>query len=192
VAGLVLVESGVDNPWRNFNGQFVRIAEAATGRSVPPVKTSGPLRESDIPPAALGQIRAAAAELGPTANEPPRDRLPADAQRMRTWALSQVKHYAANDSPFEGEELSAMIGARKDVAFPLGDRPLVVITSHQAPLDNDPRSIESDRRAQQAALARMSQRGRQVITTRSGHHIQIEEPELVIGAIREVLAATKR
>ena len=39
---------------------------------------------------------AAARQRSPTANEPPRDKLPVDAQRMRTWALSQVKHYATS------------------------------------------------------------------------------------------------
>ena len=76
VAGMVLVDSGQLNPFRYVNGKLVRFAETATGRPVPPVKTSNPLRESDIPPDARAQIEAAARQSVPTANDPPRDKLP--------------------------------------------------------------------------------------------------------------------
>jgi hypothetical protein len=38
-------------------------------------------------------------------------------------------------------------------------------------------------------MAAMSTNGRLVIATHNGHHIQIEEPEFVIPAIRDVLTA---
>ena len=105
---MVLVDAGADNPWRWVDGKLVRFADTATGRSIPAVKTSNPLRESDLPSDALSQIRAAAQRLGPRANEPPRDKLPADAQGMRTWAFGQVKHWAQSDNPFENEELAGL------------------------------------------------------------------------------------
>ena len=36
----------------------------------------------------------------PNVNQPPRDKLPAEVQRLRTWGLSQVKYYAAYANPF--------------------------------------------------------------------------------------------
>jgi pimeloyl-ACP methyl ester carboxylesterase len=185
VAGLVLIESGVDNPIRNRNGQFVRPAETDAGRSIPAVKTAGPLSEAAIPAAALAQIRQAARSLAPTANGAPRNLPPPEAQAMRSWALAQTKHYAATDDPFEGAELAGMLAYRKSTPFPLDSLPVVVLTSG-APSDL-PTDAERDRQAQQAGLATLSRNGHQIVTTRSGHHIQLQEPDLVIRVIRDVL-----
>jgi hypothetical protein len=76
----------------------------APGRLVDVGGCSGPLRVSEIPPAALQQIRAGLPQASAHADEPPRDKLPPDAQRMRTWALGQVGHVAAAVNPFELEE----------------------------------------------------------------------------------------
>jgi pimeloyl-ACP methyl ester carboxylesterase len=43
------------------------------------------------------------------------------------------------------------------------------------------------RRAEHAAVARMSRRGQHRIAEQSGHHIQIEQPDLVTGAIRQII-----
>jgi pimeloyl-ACP methyl ester carboxylesterase len=189
VGGMVLIESGVDDPVRNINGIFVRPARAQARVVAPAVKTAGPpLRESEIPPAALSQIHAAARSLAPTANEPPRNLLPPEAQQMRAWALAQVKHYAATDNPFDDAELAEMLARRRASPAPLGDLRLVVLTS-RGPTDL-PDSIEADRQNQQTGLAALSRRGTQIVTTKSGHHIQIEEPDLVVRAIRSMLFGT--
>jgi hypothetical protein len=123
--------------------------------------------------------------LAPTANEPPRSLLPPEARQMRSWALAQIKHYAATDNPFDDAELAGMIAYRKASLAPLGNMRLIVLTS-RAPTDL-PDSIEADRQRQQTGLAALSHRGMQIVTTKSGHHIQIEEPDLVVRAIRSVL-----
>jgi pimeloyl-ACP methyl ester carboxylesterase len=41
-------------------------------------------------------------------------------------------------------------------------------------------------------LVALSRIGKQVVATRSGHHIQLDEPDLVVAAIREVLQASRR
>src|SRR5437762_8013276 len=76
VAGMVLVEAGADNPLRMLgDGRVVHASDLATERPVPPVKTANPLRESDIPPAALGQMKAGAAEAATRANPGSRRKL---------------------------------------------------------------------------------------------------------------------
>ena len=194
VAGMVLVEAGADDPWRMMgDGRLVRSSELASGRPVPEVKTSGPLRESDIPPAAMGQIRAGLRQASERANEPPRDRLPPEAQRMRTWALGQVGHVVAAVNPFEAEELAALRAGRAVSEHPLGDLPLVVITRGVSEEEGpDGRAFAEEHRRDHAAMAALSRGGRLVVAERSGHHVQLEEPELVISAIREVLAAVRR
>jgi len=102
VGGIVLEESGHESGVAVFrNGRMVRLLETATGRPLPAVKTSNPLRESDLTPALRGRIEAAARQMAPHANDPPRNKLPAEAQPMRAWPFSQVKHWATNDNPFE-------------------------------------------------------------------------------------------
>jgi hypothetical protein len=58
----------------------------------------------------------------------PRDKLPADAQRMRTWDVSQWQHYADASNPSEYEELAALRTQRLSGEAILGDVPLVVLT----------------------------------------------------------------
>jgi pimeloyl-ACP methyl ester carboxylesterase len=194
VSGLVLVEAGADNPWRMMpDGRLVRSADLATGRPVPPAKTASPLRVSDIPPPALQQMRAGLADASRNANEPPRDKLPIEAQRMRTWALGQLGHVAAAVNPFEHEELAGLRADRVRREFPLDDMPLVVITRGISEESGpDGKIFEAEHRQDHATLARMSRNGRFVVAERSGHHVQVDEPELVVTIIQELLVATRR
>ncbi|HEV8358605.1 MAG TPA: alpha/beta hydrolase [Gemmatimonadales bacterium] len=194
VVGLVLVEAGADNPWRmRADGKLVRAADLATGRPIPAIQTSNPLRESDIPPAALRQMQAGLPEAGLHANDPPRDLLPPLAQRMRTWALGQVKHVAAAVNPFEIEELASLRAERMKSEHALGDLPLVVLTrglpEEEGP---DSRAREEDHRQDHAVLATLSRNGKQIIAAHSGHHIQLQEPQLVVSTIQEVVTAARK
>ena len=149
VAGMVLIDSGHENGISNLNSELLRLAEKATGKPIPDMKTAQPLRESDIPAQARRQIEAAARQAVPTANTPPRDKLPADARRMRTWALAQVKHYAASVNPFEAEELAAMLAEQKKKEHPLGAIPLVVLSRGTPAHGGDLRWVEEDRKKNQ-------------------------------------------
>ena len=191
VAGIVLLESGHERGVQVLrNGQLVRLVETATGKPVPEVKTSGPLRESDIPAGPRAQIEAAARSMASRANEPPRDKLPPDARRMRAWAFGQVKHWAANDNPFEGEELAGLLAKWTGTPYPLGDKPLIVL-SRGLPGADIP-EVEKEHKRNQAELLGLSRSARQVIAPQSGHQILLDEPHLVVEAIREVLAAASR
>ena len=193
VAGMVLVEAGADDPVRLLpDGTLTHSSNLATDRSVPPIKTANPLRVSDIPPAALAQMTAGLQQAVATANAPPRDKLPADAQRMRTWALGQLGHVAAAVNPFENEELAGLRAERAKREYPLGDLPLIVLTRGLPEEDGpDAKALEADHRRDHEAVAAMSRRGKLVVATHSGHHVQIDEPALVIQAIRDVLGAPK-
>jgi pimeloyl-ACP methyl ester carboxylesterase len=61
---------------------------------------------------------------------------------------------------------------------PLGDRPLAVLTASRP---------SPERLRDQEEEARASRRSRHVVAERSGHWIPLEEPELVVAAIREVV-----
>src|SRR5436190_207646 len=194
VAGMVLVEAGADDPWRMTpDGKLKRSSELATGAPIPPVKASDPLRVADIPPGIMTQIRAGVAQMSQAPNGPPRNRLPPDAQRMRAWALARIGHILAGVNPVEHEELAALRAERMKSAHPLGDLPLVVIT-RGVPDESGPNAaaMEEEHRKDHTAAAAFSRSGTLVAATHSGHHVQLEEPELVVSAIREVVAAARR
>jgi pimeloyl-ACP methyl ester carboxylesterase len=194
IVGMVLVEAGADDPWRMMpDGKLVRVGDLATTRPIPTVKSANPLRVSDIPPGALSQMTAGAQESAKRANAPPRDKLPPEAQRMRTWALARVEHVAAAVNPYESEELAGLRAERAKTEYPLGDMPLFVLT-RGTPEEGGPdgKALEEEHRRDHVAMAAMSRNGKLVIATHSGHHIQIEEPELVIHAIRSVLTAVPK
>jgi pimeloyl-ACP methyl ester carboxylesterase len=65
----------------------------------------------------------------------------------------------------------------------LGDRPLVVLTAS---------SPSPERIRDQEEAARLSRRGRHVVAEKSGHWIPLDEPELVVEAIREVVTEVLR
>lgn len=189
VAGMMLIDAGRLDPLRYINGSLVRLNETATGRPIPPVKTDNPLRESDIPANARQQMEAGARSLVTRANES-RDKLPDEAKRMRVWALGTIKHVAAYVNPFEAEELALMIAAVKDKEYPLGDLPLTVITAGRAQYDDA--QIQQDHMRSQAAMAKLSRNGKQIVATESGHHVHIDQPQLVTDAIRDLLAAATK
>src|SRR6266508_1744029 len=170
VAGMVLVEAGADNPWRMLlDGKLARSADLVKGAPIPAVKVSGPLRVSDIPPDALSQMKAGAQEL------------------------AQVGHVAAAVNPFEHEELAGLRAERAKSEHPLGDMPLIVLTRGKSEEEgSDGKAFEAEHRREHAAMAAMSRNGKLIIAEHSGHHVQIDEPELVIKAIRDALAAARK
>jgi pimeloyl-ACP methyl ester carboxylesterase len=193
VVGLVLEESGYESGVRVFqNGQLVRLVDTATGRPVPPVRSSDPLQESDLPPDALQQIQAVIRQLGPRANDPPRDLLPESARQMRAWSFRQVKHWATNENPFEGEELASLLARSTSAPYPLGDMPLVVI-SRGLPEQPGPQgqAEEEEHERNQQALTLLSRNSRRVIAGGSRHEVLLYEPNVVVTAVRELLDATR-
>jgi hypothetical protein len=106
--------------------------------------------------------------------------------------MSQIKWYASNNSPFGGDEILALKNARAAAPYPLRDMPLVVLSRGIAIDPAGERGVEreQDRQRHQADLAALSRKGRQVTASAgTGHHIHIDEPQLVIQAIREVVDA---
>lgn len=194
VAGMVLVEAGADNPLRMMpDGKLVRSSDLASGRSIPEVKRSGPLRVSDIPPGALTQMKAGLQQASANANEAPRNKLPPDAQRMRTWVLAQLGHVAGAVNPFENEELAGLRAERAKNQYPFGDKPLIVLTRGLSEDEGpDSKALEVEHRRDHSKLAEMSRNGKLIVATKSGHHVQLDEPELVIKAIQDVLAAVRK
>jgi len=193
VAGMVLVDAGAEDPVRLLpDGKLTHASALAKGQTIPPVKTSDPLRESDLPPRIVGLIQSGIRAIAGHVNDPPRDKLPPEARRMREWSLSQIKHAASNDNPFESEELAAMLAERKKKQNVLGGIPLIVVSRGLAEEDGPQAAQrEEDHRKDQAALVTLSSAGKQIVAARSGHHVPLDEPAVVASAIRDVLQAAR-
>jgi pimeloyl-ACP methyl ester carboxylesterase len=78
------------------------------------------------------------------------------------------------------EQLGAL-GAMGDAArgvTSLGEIPFAVVSGGDQP---------ADIKAAQQALARLSSRGRHVVAAKSGHWIQLDEPDLLVSVVREIV-----
>jgi len=159
VAGLVLVESVHED-------QF-RYPELHVG--APPA-----ICQALAP---LGIVRLLGFALLPSVAEyPPTAQPAAKAQFNQTRFCQTISdEYAAWD------ESSSQVRAAR---HPLGHLPLVVLT-HGLPYLGP--QGEQDWQALQRNLAGLSSNSRSIIATHSGHFIQLEQPDLVIAAIKQAL-----
>ena len=100
---------------------------------------------------------------------------------------------AAAVNPFENEELAGLRAERAKTEHPLGDMPLIVLTRGKSEEEGpDGKAFEVEHRRDHAAMVAMSRNGKLIIAEHSGHHVQIDEPELVVKAIRDALAGTRK
>ena len=196
VAGMVFVDSTTEDTTLNYQGKIVRVRESAKDRPIPAVQTiaSSPPK----PPTAddLKQVEFNRQVFGAPKIESPFDKLPPKVQTLRSWALNNPKLSAATDD-FWAEELQTMYVARSKTPCPLGDIPLVVLIggrSGPAPSGisaEDWKQLVEEKRKQKAELATLSKNSKVIVADKSGHHIQIDEPDLVVGAIRQAVEAAR-
>ncbi len=113
---------------------------------------------------------------GFVAEYPPTVRPAAKAQ------FSQTRHCQTTyDELAAWDESSAQVRAAR---HPLGHLPLVVLTHGISPLGPQGEQVWQ---ALQRDLAGLSSDSAHIIATRSGHYILLEQPDLVIAAIKQVL-----
>lgn len=198
VAGMVLVDATHESTQLMMQGRVARVREMAQDRPIPPVQTmqSSPPQlptEEDI-----RQHEFNREIFGPPAISPPYDRLPAAAQALRLWTLNHPTLSAATDDYF-AEELQEMYSKRETNPAPLDSIPLIVLAGGRwdpAPPQGVTaeawRHLNEEKRAQKADLATLSEQGRLIVDESSGHHIQLENPGLIVEVVREVAAAARR
>ena len=198
VVGMVLVDSTHEDTTLMYQGKLVRVREGAKGIAAPPVQTMQ--RSPPKPPAAedIEQFQFNQKMFGAPKTEPPFDKLPASTQAMRLWFLSQPPRAAAGPD-FWAEELQAMYVARAKTPYQLGDKPLVVLLARPGAGNPPPdvsaeewKRINEEKRQQKIGLANLSRNSKLIVAERSGHHIQLDEPQVVADAIHLVVDAVGR
>ncbi len=114
--------------------------------------------------------------------------------RLLSAALSEYS------SIWPGADMTSVDDRQVDAAhMGFGDRPLVVLV-HDGTRDPPPpgftpeqrSSMEAVRVAGLAALARTSTHGTLIVVKKAGHHIQFDQPDAVIAAVRHVVEAVRR
>jgi pimeloyl-ACP methyl ester carboxylesterase len=96
------------------------------------------------------------------------------------------------------EELQQMYESRKKTPEPIGDRPLIVLAAGRPPTrpPDTPtdlwNEIQREIYDQRGDLARLSRNSKLVRDSSSGHHIHVDNPELVARSIEEVIWAASQ
>ncbi|WP_164851213.1 alpha/beta hydrolase [Larkinella soli] len=195
VAGLVLVDSGLENSLKYVNGKPTRAADISP-RPIPAVQKTATAEDRQLAqtPEARQFLDEVLAKSGiqlkrPTLN-PAYQKLPESARQLRLWASSRYEYYAANDNHFEIDELALLLQYQKAHPQYLKAIPLIVLTKGPGNA-SDTDSAEQERKQAQAALTGLSSNSKQVIAHQSGHHIEVDDPDRVIEAIREVVEAVR-
>jgi pimeloyl-ACP methyl ester carboxylesterase len=187
VAGLILVDGGTETGKFFFNGKRVNIPEDAKGLPIPEPKTKATAEDNQITEEGQKAIKTFMKQVGLPAKEvdPPYDRLPRDIQQLQLWASGQIKHYAVSND-YIIEELAKAFYQRTNHPFELGNMPVTVIT--RGKIDSTDLKYEDERKKAQQDLLLLSHNSKQIIAINSGHHIHLEDPGLIVDAIKEMVA----
>lgn len=116
-----------------------------------------------------------------------RRKLPVEVASAGTSLPFQTKHVTAYFRELDGvDESYAQVRAAQD----LGELPLVVVTERSeraGSLSPDEQAFEGAWDELMDRSARLSRRGRRVIAAHSGHMIQLDRPDIVVNAIRDII-----
>lgn len=194
VAGIVLVDSTHEDTTLFINGKVQRMRELSQRRTIPPIQKTIPVSDKTLAPEERQKLEEFLKQIGPPKIDPPYDQSPQRVQEMRLWAKAQPQHYEADNDPYWGEEFAEFYASRKAQPYPLGETPLIVLTrgKREYPDTEAGTKLNDDRKRMQLDLLNLSRNSKQIIATTSGHHIQLDDPKLVIDAIRQVVEAVRR
>jgi pimeloyl-ACP methyl ester carboxylesterase len=186
VVGMVLVDSAFEGQRVGVGGEkTIRLGESAKGRAVPRPREQ--MLETDRTTGS--KENSAEGSLDPMYNP-----LPPPTRKMQVWAQSLAKTDYAEASQREwSEEYFARWLAMSQKGV-LGSIPLIVLTRAEGRdgdnLDVPAAQLERERREGQAKLTLLSNNGR-LVMVRSGHNMEIDAPDDVTAAIREVVQAIR-
>jgi len=187
VAGMVLLEA-VQEDQKIFMGGDTpqRIRDAAKGRVAPAVQTNfTPQRDTSQQQPMMN-----------TEIDPLFKKFPDNIQRLQLWAQSQPQFIKAvqGEMDWSPEDVANLYAHKDEAGYMLGDRPLIVLTRGKGGFDGrmDSLQLESERLQAQETLAHLSSNSKHIIDKNSGHNIHVEDPAIVIDAIKEVYTAVTK
>jgi pimeloyl-ACP methyl ester carboxylesterase len=126
----------------------------------------------------------------------PNQGLPADVYAQYQASLATTSFFKTTLAEIDAQAGNcAEVRALKMTSF--GNLPLTVLSRGRAGGSASLSDAENQQswdvwKALQPKLAALSSAGKQIIAEQSGHMVQFEQPDLVIGAIREMVAALRK
>jgi len=194
VAGMVLVDSTHEDEYLWINGKIFR------PRFMTDEEWADFIKPKKAPAAAPSNDSA----KQKSASTPPRvihlsspyDKLPPHAQALRIWAMSQPWSKERNDG---GDTLDMrrdfidLYKFKTQSEHSLGNIPLIVLSKTPGIDDDDdykPEQLAWNRELQNQ-LATLSTNSEHIVIEHSGHHIQLDQPEIVIASILRVVDAVR-
>jgi pimeloyl-ACP methyl ester carboxylesterase len=188
VAGIVFVDAAHEGLRVGVGGRAtIRLGEDAKGRSIPPPHEN--MKDSDRPPTRP--------PVGPQPEQPLEPLykvLPPAEQRMHLWAqaLPEINDTESSQREWSGEYYAKQLASPQ--AGTLSSIPVIVLTRADGGFGNDQdvsaAQQEKERKEGQAKLAQLSTNSRQILV-HSGHNMELEAPDEVAAAIREVVQGVR-
>jgi len=188
VTGMVLVDAAHEEQYMRFPTSLQRLQQQSLTMMAGVMRLLKTLNS-------MGLLALFADKIGRTWPTPIPDKV---REAYLGVACSDTRFFEAaiDESVSVGENLVAVRAARIDT---LGNLPLVVLSAPDQ-FANLEKHLSAEDAGQfrvvteelQAELTALSSRGKRVIVRNSGHYIQVEQPEAVIDAIREVVEAAQR
>lgn len=186
VVGMVLVEAIQENQPIFMGGDSPKhIRVLATGKIEPAPQSFFKYSTIDnIPPVKLDSTI-----------DPPLYRLPDSIKKLQIWAQSQVEYRssAGAEMKWSPEDVANIYKHRGEPAYMLGNIPLIVLTRGSGGYNGraDSAKLDSERLMLQGKLAHLSTNSKHIVDKNSGHNIHLEDPAIVIDAIKDVFISFK-
>jgi pimeloyl-ACP methyl ester carboxylesterase len=189
VKALVLVDATSEDAVLFINNKVQRLRELSQNRPIPSIKTKLDTL-TKVP--SMKELEEMWKMTGEPKISSPFNRLPPQFQKQRIWAMRQPKILLADNGSYWAEEFAEMYA---DSLYSLNNKPLYVLSSGRdafsVTTDSVARAMWIEKLFQKEKMANLSTNSKHVITTKSGHEIHLEEPELVVNAIKEVIKAAR-
>jgi pimeloyl-ACP methyl ester carboxylesterase len=189
VVGMVLVDALNENEKILINNEAMRIRDMAKGRQDPGIQEMAKKNDN------ASQANEENPVASNTTLEPPLDKLPTEDQKMQLWAQTQLSYFkaASNEMDWSPEDVANMYVNRGKPEYMLGNIPLIVLSKGKGYYGSLPDSteLEKQRLVLQNDLAHLSTNSKNIVVKNSGHNIHLEDPAIVIDAIRQVVYAYK-
>jgi pimeloyl-ACP methyl ester carboxylesterase len=188
VAGVVFVDAAFEGQRVGIGGkQTIQLGKNAPNRAVPPPHLM--LRDSD---------RSARREASKDETHGPLDAmykvLPANEQGLQMWAQRLATTEEAEDSQREWSEVIFAKWLTRPQGGTLGKIPVLVLArsegGYEKGLDVSAEQMERERKEGQLLLTRLSSNSK-LTYLHSGHNMELEAPDGVANAIRQVVEAVR-
>jgi pimeloyl-ACP methyl ester carboxylesterase len=195
-AGVVLVDASHEDMWMWLNGVTLqpRLAPDTLWDRLWVRKRAVAQEQTSVQNAAPDTGAVPPDTTAPTLHAP-FDRLPKEAQRFQAWAQSLPPGLLGGDWNDVREDLRDVKRAGGAGSHAFRGIPVFVLSAGKDDFEDERQASAAVQRSQfilgQLELAKLSTNSRRVVASASGHRIQLEEPDVVVEAVRQVIESVR-